>query len=282
MKILVTGAAGRLGSSVIAHLANTHEIIAHDVKPRPESLPESVRYEQGDLRDHEQLKAIAKGVETIVHLGAIPGRIREMRQSELYEINVQGTYNVLEAAQHVGARNVVLASSLCAMGLPDSLDNHGLAYLPLDEAYPCRPRHTYDLTKLLNEVTAETFSRTTGVATICLRFPALVDVATCDRFERQMNKQPSPLVLGDYLDMADAVRCIDVAMNNRSVVHDVFFVHAPTIGVLMPTPEHLKRLSPMVDWRGDPPGETTPLIKTDRIREKLGFEAEVTWQAVLT
>ena len=153
MKILVTGASGRLGSRLVPHLARRHKVIAFDTKDPPDPSPDNLRYIQGDIRDPDKLRKAADGIEVAIHLAAIPGRAPHIPPSELFAINVQGTYHLLEAAAYAGARMTIVASSICAIGLPDGFDDHDLAYLPVDEDYPCRPKHTYDLTKRLNETT---------------------------------------------------------------------------------------------------------------------------------
>ena len=200
MRLFVTGAAGRLGRPLTEQLAREHEIVAYDRADPPPNLSDRVRYVQGDLRDADRLQQSADGAQGIVHLGAIPGPVAHVPPSEIFEINVQGTYHVLEAAARAGVRIVVLASSLCAIGFPPSLNDHGLSYLPVDEDHPCRPRHAYGLSKCVNEQNAEMFTRLTGIPTVCFRFPALLDVRTSPWFAEQVHSETPHLVLADYLD----------------------------------------------------------------------------------
>ena len=278
MKLLVTGAAGRLGRPLTERFARDHEIVAYDRADPPEALPDSVHYIQGDLRDADQVHQAAAGAEIVVHLGAIPGQVPSVRQSEIFAINVQGTYHVLDAAARAGARTVVLASSLCAIGFPDSLDDHGLSYLPVDEDHPCRPRHAYDLSKLTNEHNAEMVTRLTGITTICFRFPALLDVRNAPWLPLEDDKDPPRLPLGDYLDLQDAVSVIETAFNRRDLTHEVLFIAAETSGTRQPTPAYIKRFEPPLEWRGDPPTDTTPLINCAKLKRVLNFTPTITWQ----
>jgi len=278
VKLSVTGAAGRLGLRLTRRLAREHEIVAFDRADPPESLPENVRYVQGDLRDADKVRQAASGAEAVIHLGAIPGPMYHIPQSETFSINVQGTYHVLEAAARAGARIVVMASSLCAIGFPTSLQDHGLSYLPVDEEHPCRPRHAYDLSKLVNEQTAEMFSRLAGITTVCLRFPALVDVRNSTSFSFEVYEDPPRLILGDYLDFQDAISVVEVAFNRRDLKHEVLFITARTSGTCQATPEYIRRFDPRVEWRGDPPADTTPLINCARLERVLNFTPTITWQ----
>lgn len=281
MRLFVTGAAGRLGWRLIKSFAARHEIVAFDRAASPGGLPAGVEYVQGDLRDADAVDRACAGAEAVIHLGAISGRIATVPQSEIFAVNVQGTYHVFEAAERAGAGMVVLASSLCAIGLPDSLEDHSLSYLPLDEDHPCRPRHAYDLSKRLNELTAEMFSRLSSMTTICLRFPALIDVCHDGWFAREL-RSPSPrLALGDYLDFSDAVSVLETALHRRDLKHELLFVNAETIGTATPTPQYVQRFNPRVEWRGPAPTATTPLINCARLKRVLNFTPAVSWQQAM-
>jgi nucleoside-diphosphate-sugar epimerase len=278
VKLLITGAAGRLGRGLTERLAAHHTVVALDRTDPPASFPDNVQYVQADLRDARSVRSAAAGAEAIVHLGAIPGRVPSVPQAEIFQINTQGTYHVLEAAARASARSVILAGSLCAIGFPGAIDDHGLAYLPLDEDHPCRPRHAYDLSKRLNELTAETFSRLSGMTTICLRLPALVNVRHAPWFPFDRYDNAPRLPLADYLDMEDAIEVIAVALQRTDLHHEVLFVNAETSGRSEPTGQYIQRFSPRVEWRGDPPRDTTPLINCDRLKRVLGFTPRITWQ----
>lgn len=277
MKLFVTGCAGRLGTPLVERFAGEHEVIGYDIQDPKTPVPAGVRYVQGDLRDRENLRSAADGADVVIHLGAIPGRGPHLPQAELFEINVQGTYNTLEAAEAAGSRMVVLASSLCAIGLPDGLDDHALDYLPLDEDHPCRPKHTYDLTKQIIEKVAAAFTRQTGIATICFRFPLLVHVRNDPWFARQIGLDPPRLATADYLDFSDAIDVIQLAMRRDDLKHEVFFVHADTAALSIPTPQHVARFVPKVEWRGEI-SDTSPLINSAKARCVLGFQPQIKWQ----
>ena len=278
MRIFITGAAGKLGQRLAERLTDSHEIVAFDRADPPEKLPANVRYVQADLRDAEKVTQAAADAQAVIHLGAIPGPVQSIPSSEIFAINTQGTYQVLDAAERTGARIVILASSLCAIGFPTSIDNHGLSYLPVDEDHPCCPRNAYDLSKLVNEKNAEMFTRVTGIPSICFRFPALVDVSTSTWLPAEVRSETPHLVLTDYLDFTDAVDVIEVTLARPDLTHEVFFVNAETSGTSQTTLEYIKRFNPQVEWRGNPPTDTTPLINCTKLKQTLGYTPKVTWQ----
>lgn len=278
MNIFVTGAAGKLGSRLVQHLVGRHDLAAYDRADPPADWPRDVPYIQGDLLDLDKLRDSVVGCNAVVHLGAIPGNTHLIPQADIFQINVQGTYHVLKAAAQADIGMAVVASSLCAIGFPKSLDNHRLAYLPVDEQHPCRPGDVYDLSKLLNEETAAMFSRTTGMTTICIRFPALLDVCQAKWFPGEVHSDRPRLTLCDYLDFADACRLIESALPRTDLAHEVVFANASTLGNAQPTPKYAARFQPALEWRGEPPSDTTPLINCAKARHLFNFRPEITWQ----
>ncbi len=282
MNLLVTGASGRLGHRVVDAFARDHEIVAFDCVPPKAEPPGKVRVLTGDLRDEPAVIDAAAGAEVVIHLGAISGRARHIPPSEILAINVQGTQHVLEAARQAKARMVILASSLCAVGLPESVDDHELDYLPLDESHPCRPRHTYDLTKRINEIQADAFTRMYGIPTVCLRFPLLGSAAEDPWLVDHLKLDPPKLVLVDFLDFSDAVAVLACVMHRHDLTHEVMFLHSDTAGANVNIRDHVAQLSPSVPWRGKAPLDaTSPLIDSTYARDLLNWTPKIRWQDVV-
>jgi nucleoside-diphosphate-sugar epimerase len=165
-KVLVTGGGGLLGRHVVDALLPDHSVEVLDIR----QPARDVIYRQVDIRDFDAVRAAVRGHDRIIHLAGIDDGT-EVPDHTFMEVNVQGTWNLLRAAEEAGAGRVVIASSTASLGLardapPDRL--------PVDEAHPQRPRRTYDLTKTLMERTAESFVRRGGIGSIlCLR-PTLI------------------------------------------------------------------------------------------------------------
>ena len=164
-RIAITGGAGWLGAYVAAEIERHASVTLLDLAPgdgRP-SL---------DVLDLDAVMAALDGCDGLVHLAGIAGGI-DASPKTFFEVNVQGTWNVLHAAFELGIRGAAIASSSAAIGIEHDNLAHPPRYLPVDEAHPRSPIGAYGLSKAVNEDTARSFARR-GVTTIaCLR-PTLV------------------------------------------------------------------------------------------------------------
>lgn len=165
-KVLITGGGGLLGGHVVDALLRDHAVEVLDLR-KP---GRDVTHRPVDIRDLEAVRSAVRGHDRVIHLAGIDDGT-EVPDHRYVEVNVQGTWNLLNACEEAGVAKVVIASSSAAFGLnprnpPD--------YLPIDEAHPLRPTRTYDLTKMLIERTAESVARRGAIGSIvCLR-PTLV------------------------------------------------------------------------------------------------------------
>jgi uronate dehydrogenase len=159
-RVLLTGAAGRIGSSLRAGLRDElEELRLTDLRapePRPVA-PET--FLAADLTDADAVARAVDGVEAVIHLGGVPS---EAGFDQLLGPNVVGSFNVLDAARRAGVRRVVYASS-----------NHVTGFYPVDErlngAEPPRPDGLYGATKAFGEALARMYSDRFGLEVICVR-----------------------------------------------------------------------------------------------------------------
>jgi len=114
-RILVTGAAGGFGSSLLGRLTARDgvEVVAFDVRS-PRSLPAGVEYVAGDIRDPSAVERAMRGCDVTVHLAWVVGSMHDAPRRE--EIDLGGTANVLAAMEAVGCGRLVFASSVTAYG----------------------------------------------------------------------------------------------------------------------------------------------------------------------
>lgn len=168
-RILVTGGCGFIGSNLARRLladGRYEEIVVFDNESlgKPSDLPEGpIRFVHGDIRERAALEAAMEGCEAVVHLAAHTRVIESIESPELnFEINAQGTLNVLLAARELGVAHVVNASTGGAI--------LGEVPPPVHEEMVPRPVSPYGASKLAAEGYCSAFAGAYGIRTTSLRF----------------------------------------------------------------------------------------------------------------
>lgn len=165
MKVLITGAAGFLGSALGKHLVEGgHEVRGLDdlSTGKEEALHEDVLFTRGDVMDRPKLWTLLQDVECVFHLAA---RV-SVQESILYpreynETNVGGTVSLMEAMRDVGVKRVVFTSSGAVYGAQERQ--------PLSEDLRPRPDSPYAVSKLSAEYYVRTIGQLWGIETVTLR-----------------------------------------------------------------------------------------------------------------
>lgn len=286
MRVLVTGAAGRVGSAVVPHLAeHGHEVCALDNRPiAPEVRREGVSVLYADITDALAMLNVGAGYDAIIHAAAYPSPGR-FTTAELLRVNVIGTQNMLDAAVANGLSRVILTSSVGTLGF--SFPTHPCLpdYLPVDLAHPRRPQDGYGLSKLMNEESAAAVSRQSGLTTVVLRPPAVFDLARAKEHgwlprmvERaKENRHES---LWAYIDVSDLARAYRLALEADLSGHHVFYVMADDVAADATPAELAARHLPELAAQAErlPGGGFYDLSAT---RDKLGFVADRLWRNFL-
>lgn len=168
MIVLITGGAGFIGSNLARYLLECGDIsvrVLDDLSTgRNENLAGlNVEFIEGSILDREILTSAALGVDSIVHLAAIPSVPRSIANPrESHDANSTGTLNVLEAAREVGVEHVVVASSSSVYGSNPKL--------PKSEFDWTRPMSPYAVSKLATEGYALAYQFSYGMKTLAFRF----------------------------------------------------------------------------------------------------------------
>lgn len=117
MRLAITGGAGFLGYHLCPKLSQkTQEILVLDIAPiNAGEYPPNTKYIQTDVRNLEQLNGLFQGVDAVVHAAAA---LPLWDRREIFEINVEGTRNVLRAAQKNRVAKVIYVSSTAVYGIP--------------------------------------------------------------------------------------------------------------------------------------------------------------------
>jgi nucleoside-diphosphate-sugar epimerase len=176
-RILMTGASGQIGSELLKVLRRRHggeNILATDILPLSSSeLRASGPFETLDVTQAARLdELIAKyRIDTIYHLAAILSASGEKNPQLAWDVNMNGTYNVLEAARLLGLKRVYIPSSIAAFG-PET-PRHDT---PQDTIL--RPKTMYGITKVAGELLADYYVRRFGVDVRGSRFPGIISHET--------------------------------------------------------------------------------------------------------
>lgn len=159
-KILITGAGGFIGNRLLkALLHKGYEAVGVDFGKRG--------FLQTDVRNFDATLRIIKSQkpEAVFHLAAaLPPESAEEENPLLYfDVNIRGTFNVLEACRLAGVKKIIYSSSMSVYGKK-------IKYLPVDEKHPAKPDSFYGLSKLFGEEIAELYAKKYGMKIICLRY----------------------------------------------------------------------------------------------------------------
>ena len=224
-RILITGGGGFIGSTIADQLLaeDVAEIVVLDnfVRGRRSNLElvaESGKLHlvEGDICDIDTVRRVTEGIDVVFHQAAI--RITQCAAEPrlALEVMVDGTYNVVEAAQHAGVAKLVAASSASVYGtaeqFPTAEDHHGYDN-----------RTIYGAAKLFNEGLLRSFNEMYGLDYVMLRYfnayGARMDIhgvytEVLVRWMERIGAGQPPLILGDGLQTMDFVYVDDIARAN--------------------------------------------------------------------
>ncbi len=224
-RILVTGGAGFIGSNLVEMLlAQNNEVIALDnfMTGKMENLLPSFanpnfRLIVGDIRDMSKCREAVDGVDYVLHeaaLGSIPRSVKD--PVTMTEVNISGFVNMLFAAQEAKVKRFVYAASSSTYGSSRTL--------PKVESEIGRPLSPYAITKYVDELYADNFSRLYGIETIGLRYfnvfgrrqdPCGAYAAVIPKFVTSLLRHESPVINGDGSQSRDFTYIDNVLLANR-------------------------------------------------------------------
>lgn len=231
MKVLVTGARGKVGTATVAALAQRgHDVRATDlhrpVFERPE--PDDPDYMQADLTEAGQAYAMVREMDAVVHTAAIPEPTSNAPHT-VFENNLMATFNLIEAAVRWGLSRFVNTSSETVPGfffaerafLPD--------YVPVDEEHPIRPQDPYGLSKYFGELLMDAAVRRSDIRCVTIR-PSWVQHE--GNYEHNLGPQirdSSELTAGfwSYIDVYDLADAMCLAVESDLPGHEVFYIASP-------------------------------------------------------
>lgn len=175
--ILVTGATGQIGSELVPELRriNGGENVIVGVHRRPPSddLKESGPHEKIDVTDKESIEKVVDEyeIDTIYHMAAILSVAGEKNPWLAWEVNMNGTYNILEVARERGVVRLFVPSSIAAFGPETPRDN-------TPQETVLKPRTMYGLTKVAGELLCNYYFERFGLDVRGVRYPGIISYKT--------------------------------------------------------------------------------------------------------
>ena len=225
MKILITGGAGFIGSNLCDYfIQKGNEVICldnfatghlHNLNGVINNL--NFTLIEGDIRNIEDCKKAVQGVDYVLHqaaLGSVPRSINDPITTN--EVNVSGFLNMLTVSRDAKVKRFVYAASSSTYG--DSQE------LPKVEEVIGKPLSPYAITKYVNELYAEIFSKTYGLETVGLRYfnvfgrkqdPNGAYAAVIPKFVQQFMRYESPVINGDGMHSRDFTYIDNVIQMNE-------------------------------------------------------------------
>src|SRR5215210_648259 len=286
MRVLVTGARGKVGRAAVAALQRAgHDLRATDIVPPVFERPEEGEPDcsQTQLTDAGDAFAVVRGAEAIVHAAAIPEPTRNPPHV-VFHNNLMATFNVLEASIRFSVPRFVNISSETVQGfffperdfLPD--------YVPVDEEHPIRPQDPYATAKYFGELLMDAAVRRSDICCISIR-PSWVQHE--GNYERNLGPQVRDAsVLSpnfwSYIDVYDLADAIVLATESALPGHEVFYIASPDNVGGRPFKKIVQEYyGDQVEIKKPLPREDSSGISIAKAEEMLGYSPKRSWHDYL-
>lgn len=238
-KILITGGAGFIGSNLCAYFLENNEVVCLDnfstgYRHNIERFLLNPKFTliEGDIRNFETCEQAVSDVDYVLHhaaLGSVPRSINDPITSN--DVNVSGFLNMLTASRNAQVKRFVYAASSSTYGDSEAL--------PKMEDVIGKPLSPYAVTKYVNELYADVFSKTYGIETIGLRYfnvfgrnqdPNGAYAAVIPKFVAQFLNHESPVINGDgnfsrdftYIDNVIQMNELAMLTENPRAINTVY------------------------------------------------------------
>jgi nucleoside-diphosphate-sugar epimerase len=287
MRVLVTGARGKVGSATVAALLDAgHDVTALDLgTPVFEGgLPGAAAYSQADLTDAGDAFAAVRGHDAVIHSAAIPDPVHGPAH-RVFHNNLMSTFNVIEAAIRFGVPRVVNVSSETVPGFFFAERPFVADYAPVDEEHPIRPQDPYATAKHFGEQLMDGATRRSDLTGISIR-PSWVQwegnyARNLTPALRDPENTPSAS-FWSYIDVYDLADSLRLAAEAGTPGHEVLYIASPD--------NHANR--PLAELIRHHHGDAVELRELDRAdasgisiakaRRLIGYDPSRSWRDYLT
>jgi nucleoside-diphosphate-sugar epimerase len=230
-RVLITGAEGNIGTRLRRNLADRYELRSLTLNPVPE-LDSTV----ADIADYAAMRPAFDDVDAVVHLAA--SATVDAPWTDVLHNNIEGCYNVFEAAREAGVGQVVFASSNHAVGGFEA-DGVPAIYrrrstVNVDQRAPLRPDSLYGVSKAFGEALGRHYSEKFGLKVYCLRIGSVLP--DDDPRSEAITKGPGPFWLppmteterlrryaATWLSHADLARLIDACLAAEHIDFGIYY-----------------------------------------------------------
>lgn len=216
--VLITGMSGLIGRAVQRRLAGRYQLTALNRRDVP-----GVNTIQADISDLEAIRPAFSGQDVVVHLAAVLGD--QAGWAAIQRVNIEGTYNVLEAARAAGVKRVIFASSGTVVAGWESEEPYAslvngayerveAPWPMVDHETPVRPRGLYGASKAAGEALARHFADAFPLSVICLRIGRVTEA------DRPVNVRDYSI----WCSQADIAQLVERCITAPPSVHfDIFY-----------------------------------------------------------
>lgn len=251
-KVVITGGSGRVGNYVLREIAPHFDVLNADL----EAGRVDVRHLRTDVMRLDDVRRAVSGADAVIHLAAID--YDQKAAPERYiDVNIRGSWHVLQAAAEAGVKKVVMCSSVSACGLSEMRTDWRPQTLQVDERHECRPVQAYSVSKQAIEQMGRAFVHGTSMEVICLRPLAVVMQESFGGFLDFID-EPSRHWLFYYVTARDVARGFRAALEAQGLRYGVFFLSAADTC----------RSEPTLEWYRERIG-ALPEIGVPRVFQKL-------------
>jgi len=294
-KYLITGGGGFIGSNIVEELLSKGEfvrVLDNFSTGRRQNVSEFIsnsNFEliEGDLRSYHIVQVAVKGIDFVLHQGALPSVPRSVKDPiTTNDVNVNGTLNILDAALNAGVKRVVYASSSSIYGESEEL--------PKREDMKPAPESPYAVSKYAGERYCQVFTKLYGLETVCLRYfnvfgprqdPNSQYSAVIPKFMQLIKEGKRPIIYGDGKATRDFTYVSNVISANllacvaEGVVGETYNI---ACGERITINHLVKKLSDIFDVKIEPiyadsrPGEIKhSYASIEKAKRDLGYDVKV-------